>query len=358
MRSTVACRTTRLRRVSYARPPRSSRVWLGRGPACCILALVAGWVQPARAAELELSEPALCTSVDELSFRVSRAIAQPFERVSGPHFAVAIRQDAQGVHARLEISATGAAGGAGSSAERLLNAANCDEMADALALAIALALGSSVAAPEPSAPATLEPPTPTPPPVLASPPDSMPSPAVQGSDEPGPRLSLELAALADTGSLPGAGLGASLGVGLRWPLLELRAHGLWLPARHAQVDAADPASPGADLSLLAGAVLACTALSEARLIDVSACAGAELGRISGEGDRVSTPHTERRLWAAARVDLAGRWALPGSPLGLELLVTMAAPLLRDEFVLKDIGTVHQPPNVVGRAALGLAWQFE
>ncbi|MEY2935883.1 MAG: hypothetical protein RL033_6632, partial [Pseudomonadota bacterium] len=189
-------------------------------------------------------------------------------------------------------------------------------------------------------------------------PDAVSPPAEATPGPPGPQLGLVLSALADSGSLPGAGFGGALGVRFGWPLLELRAQGLLLPARHAQLDPADAASVGADLGLAAGALLACTPLSEARFIDVSACGGAELGRLWGKGTRVATPHEQQRLWAAARLDLVGRWPLPGAPLGLELVVSLAAPLLRDEFVLKNIGTVHEPPNVAGRAALGLNWQFE
>lgn len=327
----------------------------------CALALVLG-ASPARqagAAELQLAEGALCTSVDELSFRVSRAIAQPFEQVSGPHFAVDIRQDSQGFHARLEISSGGSGGGATASrsAQRLLNGASCDQITDALALAMALAIGSRAETPAASVPPASEPALPSP--GQPSPqPDAVSPTEAAKQGPPGPRLGLELSALADSGSLPGAGLGAALGVRLGWPVLELRAQGLLLPERHAQIDEANAASPGADLGLVAGALLACTPLSGAKLIDVAACAGAELGRLSGRGTRVPTPHEQQRLWAAARLDLAGRWPLPGVPLGLELVVSLVAPLLRDEFVLKDIGTVHQPPNVAGRAALGLNWQFE
>ena len=89
----------------------------------------------------------------------------------------------------------------------------------------------------------------------------------------------------------------------------------------------------------------------------AAAVGGELGQLTGTGTRVPVPHERHRPWAAARLDLAARWPLPSLPLGLELMVTLAAPLLRDDFVLKDLGTVYHPPNVLGRAGLGLGWEF-
>jgi hypothetical protein len=112
----------------------------------------AAWLSPtpALAVELQLEQPAPCSSADELAFRVSRALGQPMERVAGPQLAVQVRQDRRGFHARLEIAAAGAS----SPGLRQLDAASCEELTEALAIAIAIAIGSS--APTPSAPAAHE----------------------------------------------------------------------------------------------------------------------------------------------------------------------------------------------------------
>jgi hypothetical protein len=39
-------------------------------------------------------------------------------------------------------------------------------------------------------------------------------------------------------------------------------------------------------------------------------------------------------------------------------VAAAAPLKRDAFTLRDVGTVYQPPNVVGRVGLGFDLGFD
>jgi hypothetical protein len=319
------------------------------------VAAAAAWLSPtpAIAAELRLEQPAPCTSVAELSFRVSQALGQPLERVHGPAFVVQVRQDARSFHARLEISAAGSS----SSGLRQLDAASCEELNDALALAIAIALGSSASA---AAPAAEDPTTPAPdsPPAQPHPPSDANITLRARNASPAPlHAALGAALIADTGSLPSAGFGAELGARLAGSLFELQARGLFLPARQAKIEPSDPASPGAELSLLAGALLGCVPLSHG-VVQVAACAGAEVGQLAGRGTHVATPHERHALWSAARLDLTARKPLPGVPLALELGFTAAAPLLRDDFILKDIGTVHRPANVVGRAGLGLAWFFE
>ncbi|HKO90770.1 MAG TPA: hypothetical protein VJU61_06450 [Polyangiaceae bacterium] len=317
-----------------------------------LFGLLVSYAGSAAAAGVTLAEPALCTTAEELAFRVSRALGQPVASVAGPEFAVRIRSARAGFAAQLETGATAS----GPARERSFSAANCEELTDSVALAIALALGSS--APEPPAPQ--EPATeaaPPPPPA----PDEGPSeaPASDASDASGPHVGVLGWMVADTGSLPGVGLGVSAGAGLAWSMFELRAVGLFLPAREGHPDGADENSPGAELSLLAGSVLACAPLSDpARRLQVLACAGWELGQLSGEGTQVATPHESSTLWSAARLDLGAGWLIPGSPLALELLVSVLAPLTRDEFILKDIGAVHQPASVVARAGLGLGWSWQ
>ena len=59
-----------------------------------------------------------------------------------------------------------------------------------------------------------------------------------------------------------------------------------------------------------------------------------------------------------RVDLAGHWLLPDTPLALTVLATAAAPLTRDDFIIKDVGSVHRPANVVGRLGVGLMLELD
>jgi len=281
---------------------------------------------------------------------VERALGRPLAGVSGARFLVHVQPAKPGVRAELEILEDGAAAPRGF---RSLAANTCDELTQQIALAIALALGEHTA--EPAA----TPPVPArPPPVPAL--DEARSAAASGAEsEPdaggrGPGLAGSAWVIGDTGTLPSMGWGLGLGVELGWPGVELRALGTLLPEREGTIDASDPSAPGARIGLLAGGLLACLPLTRhLAALDLSGCAGGELGALSGDGTGVSTPYHQRTVWAAARIDVVARWALPQTALAIEGLVTAAAPLTRDEFVLKDIGSVHRPESVLGRAALGV-----
>jgi hypothetical protein len=169
-----------------------------------------------------------------------------------------------------------------------------------------------------------------------------------------PTVSALVAVVGDTGSLPAVGLGPALGIDVAWTGLELRALGLLLPSTQGSIDADDPTSPGADIQLVTGAALVCIPLAtNATALVIAACAGGEVGRLSGRGTRVDRPYSSAAWWWAARADVAARWTLPVEALAIELVLTAAAPLSREEFVLRDIGSVHQPANVIARASLGL-----
>jgi hypothetical protein len=232
--------------------------------------VLAAFPSLARAAELELNDPTSCTSLDELSFRVSRALGQPLERVDGRRFTVDIRRKDRGFHAQLTTSGSGARG---APALRQLNAASCDELVDALALAIALASSAQVAPGDPvPSPSRVETPVvEAPSPSVDAPRASSDKPSDAPADAPGSsvRAGVTLTALADTGSLPGAGFGGAATAQLGFRSIELRAQALLLPDREAVIDANAHGSPGGRLSLIAGALSICTPLWDARFVEVS-----------------------------------------------------------------------------------------
>ncbi len=337
--------------------------------ATCALAVGAsGYSLPAAAAELSLAEPAACTSRDELVFVVERRLGHSLAEAGGQRFVAHVQTASRGFAARLDVSGEdGAASG-----QRSLAEATCDDLVQALALAIALAVGSRPDAAEsatPRAPSTDPGSLPSTEPGPGEAPRPTSSEAAEHAlDEVGPTLDTPesgpgFAALtwmvADTGSLPAAGLGVAAGAELAWSGFSLRVVGLLLPGKEGSVDPTDPASPGADIGLASGSLLGCLPIATGqRKIQLDACGGWEVGQLSGQGTGVQNPHRNGTLWSAARLDLSGRWVLLESGLGVELLVSAAAPLTRDEFVLKDIGSVYRPANVVGRAGLGLSWNLD
>jgi hypothetical protein len=145
-----------------------------------------------------------------------------------------------------------------------------------------------------------------------------------------------------------------------WRALQVRVLGTLLFEQQVQIGGAPSPAPGAELQLVTGSLLACTApigQLRARLASV-ACLGGELGQLAGRGTDISSPRRRSALWAAPRVELGGFWAVPESSLRVGVIATVAVPLNRDEFVLSGIGTVHRPPNVVGRLSLGVGLGFD
>jgi hypothetical protein len=161
--------------------------------------------------------------------------------------------------------------------------------------------------------------------------------------------------IGDTGTLPGVGLGIGVGAVLGWRSVELRALGTLLPEREGSLRTSDSSPPGASIGLLAASLLACVpVVVQPSALALAACAGWELGQLSGDGTHVAVPYHQRTLWSAARLDLGLRWPVPGTRLALEGLVTALAPFTRDDFILKDLGTVHRPASVLGRLGVGVS----
>lgn len=306
------------------------------------------------AAELRLEQTTRCTSEEELSFDVQRAVGEPLESVAPLQFSIRIDESPDGYVARLEATSDGERAVSGA---RSLRAPSCRELTEALVLAMAIAIGAerdraeaaqAISAPE-ATPDLEGPPAPDP-----ERPSERPPSGPGGAAGPAATLAGSAWLVADTGTLPRPGIGLSGGVSLGWPSFELRALGTVLPERRGTLVASDASSPGASIGLLAGSLLACVPIAvKQSALELALCAGGELGQLSGSGTGVSTPHDRRALWAAARLDLAARWVVGDTPLALDLLVTAAAPLSRDEFILKDLGSVHRPASVIGRAGVGL-----
>jgi hypothetical protein len=312
--------------------------------------------------------PSECADTGEVVFRVERSLGAPLAEAAPLSFEVLLQRGASAYVARIRVATGSSAAGA---KERVLSADDCGKVADAVSVAIALALGQAASEEEaPDAAGTASAPeTAAPPPEVAAVSAPAPAPsavddgAADGAgDEPAvawvPSVSAWL--IGDAGSLPEPSLGAALGAELAWGRFTLRALGTLLFEQHATLESAAAPAPGADLDLLAGSLLACTSPfggAQGELASM-ACLGLEIGRLAGVGTDVADPRRGSALWAAPRLDLGARWLVPGSALRLSATLTAAAPLNRDEFALTGIGTVHQPPSIVGRLSLGVGVGFD
>jgi hypothetical protein len=341
--------------------------------------LLLPWLTPARAgaAELNFRGPDSCPDADEMRFRIERAIGTPLRRAAPLVFAVAVARAAQGYSARITIE-----GSTGSARQRALVAADCSRLADLVAVAVALALGAggsdeegqpgaSGASPAEldwalgaAAPAALEPSSSgrsgstgesaSSEAHAQAHPDSDRSSGVPAPAAWWPAFSLWF--LADTGSLPHVGTGLAAGVQLQSEHFQLSALGSLLFVQHQALQGSAEPAPGANLGLFTGALSACAAPwgSFGARLAAEGCLGWELGRLSGEGTNVLRPRSGAALWSAPRAEAGLSWALTSS-LRLGAGLTFAFPILRDDFVLNDLGLVHRPPAVVGRAAIGVGW---
>jgi len=324
--------------------------------------MLASVAWPARAAELTASGPSECADADELVFRVERNIGMPLAQAAPLSFDVAMEQTASGYAARIVVDA---AAPAAPHLTRELSAADCGKLVDAVSVAVALALGMAEPPPEAASPASEH---------TAAAADAAPSPSVvaasevsDGGDDTssaaangGLTPSIALSLLGDAGSLPNPSLGAALGAALGWRKLELRALGTLLFEQEKQLDSPRPPSPGAKLQLVTGGLLACTAPFGSLRASLSpfACLGAEVGELSGVGTGVASPRRGGTLWVAPLAQAGATWLVPHTALRLVLSLLAATPLTRDQFALRDIGTVHRPPSVVGRLSIGISIGFD
>lgn len=331
------------------------------GCASCLLAALT-FATTGLASDLSVRGPEACPDATELAFRVERALGVPLTESGSLRFGVVFateRAPAPGYAARLHVQRAGATS---SSTERVIRAHDCGRLGDAVGLAIALAIGAEQPSP-PASPGASD----------SAPPARFSSTATQASvsREASVARDHEVVAagdvhwlpvvqgflLADGGSLGSPGLGVGLGTELRGARLALRAQGALLFERHIASAAGEGA---AALSLMLGSLSGCVAPLGSLHSSFAAftCAGWELGRLQGEGEGVAQPRQGQQLWTAPRVDAGLTGAFPGSALRLALQLSVAAPLERDDFCLREQGCVYRAPGAVGRLSLGVELGFE
>jgi hypothetical protein len=319
------------------------------------------------AAEVDWRGPARCPDPDEVRFRIERAIGMPLSHAAPLRFDVRAQPVARGFMASIDVQASSGS----RTRQRALVAADCGQLAEMVTVAVALALGAALddseqleesrldalqgadaAAPSESSSAAVRDADAAPAPRDGAE-EIRPSEAAAAAWQPGVSFGL----VADAGSLPKPGAGALAGLSIGRELVELRASGSWLFEQHTSVDTRAGTRAGADLSLFVGALSACfvpLGSSEAS-IAARGCAGWELGRLAGEGTGIERPRRAAELWNAPRLDAGASFALGSGSLRFDAGFTLAVPLERKNFILEDVGSVHRPSALVGRASFGIEW---
>ena len=180
-----------------------------------------------------------------------------------------------------------------------------------------------------------------------------------GSDQVAVAWSLGVHGLVDIGTLPAAAPGFGLSAKIRrgWFSASLALQGL--PGQTRRY-AGHPSAAG-EFWLVAARPDACWAWGGAghqpsRLFDVSLCAAAEIGVLSGTGVGVSDPATDGSLWLAIGPSAGGGFEIWD---GLRLFAAgdLLLPLQRPAFDIAGVGTIHRPAVASLRLAMGLTLRF-
>ena len=322
----------------------SLNVWITAALGLAVL----GRALPANASEkaeftLSWQAPADCPSPGDVRAEVVRLLGGQVRLPAGRDF----KASAQVAHAQtwsvsIETELAGRAG------RRAIDAASCQDLADATAMVLALAIDPNIAA---TLPARSQLPTPT------------SSPLVPAGAQPAPQkrsplvdFLFGLQATGSQGTLPSVdvGVGGSVGLVARRYRVEIRAaYGL---RRDQIAKAATPADAYGRFNFLAGTLVGCFNLGQETLA-FGPCADVEVGVASAQGFGVSDSYLVHRTWLAvgaggyAVISLGRHWSVP---LHLDVL----APVQRPEFVFNNVpDRVFQAPAVGVRASVGIELRF-
>lgn len=313
-------------------------------------------ITPTQATELVWSAPDSCPNRQEVELEIERLLRAPLTQFGEGFLDAHVRSTDPGYVARLELSSNDPAQ---PRAVRAFRAETCNELVDVIALSIALSLGlsdtpGSVLPPE-RASANQPLSTVTRPAPLPQNDESKQEPTPQGTR---PGSALFFALTGDTGSLPGPTVGLAMGIELSWSAAHLRLFGTWFAPQRKAVNVAISESIGAEINLMTASLQACSSVSAPHAsLPLSVCGGLELGQLAGHGIGISTPRTSRSQWAALRFDLETHFQPQASSFRYFAGVGMVAPLVRDVFILRNVGTVYQAGSLVGRAHLGAFLPF-
>lgn len=245
--------------------------------------------------------------------------------------------------------------------ERRFEGNSCQSVIEAAALTLALMLNPEVevshglaADEEPASSALSGAARPAPPSAQterSSQPGPAPPPRREGAASP-TQLRGTLAALAgvQAGTLPRASpeLSAALGVSTRTLGGVLAAS--YVPAQDVRLSGQDA---GGRLWAVSANLLGCWSTLAREGGGLGPCAGIEISRVQGRGLGVDEPNDGAIVWASAVVGLSAHLRLTTS---FELRAGLWGlfPIERPEVFLDDIGQVHQPGRLTGRAQAGLA----
>jgi len=283
--------------------------------------------------------PAGCPSRDEVNAEIARLLGGTIRVPQGGDIkarAVVSRGLTWALAMETEL--------AGRPGRRSIEAASCQDLADATALIIALMIDPDAVAAHATQPRPVAPPPPA---------ETAPAPQQR------PRTMQYLVgihAAGSQGTLPSVDVGLGGGIGLAGRLWRVELRGTYGLRRDQKAMA--PAPPGAygQFNFAAAALAGCFNLGREGLA-FGPCADAELGVVSAKGVNVSQSLPADTTWLALGGGVYAAVSL-GHHLSLPLHLDVLAPLRRSEFVVKGVpGRVFQAPVVGGRISVGIELHF-
>ncbi len=329
-----------------------------RALGACVLTLVArpADAEPSRA-QLNWTAPEGCPGAELVQQRIERILNRPMDLAEGETLSVSAvvtpASETQPWSVTLESD------NGQRRASRTLQAASCDELANATALFVAILIEPDIENPD-SPLADAAPPAKAPAPPPPSPPDR---PTIDRGAQPAQRVEEASAARWAIGGVVGSqsGLVPSWAFGLgahgafSWKFLRTSAGlSFWLPVRET-VDEAE--TQGAELQLSAANAELCFRIETPTLIP-ALCSGGELALLRGKGFGPGVqPQSSSALFGSLT---AGGALLIRTSTELSLLLDVDAllPLGERQFVLagSDPALVHEP-SAGFRLSCGAEWSL-
>ena len=303
------------------------------GNACPVRASEAG------ALTFSWQAPAGCPSRDDLRAKIARLLGGDIRVPQGGDIkARAVVAHGQTWSLAIETELAGRPG------RRSIEAASCQDLADATALIIALMIDPNAVA----ARATQPKPVPATPPAETGPAPQKERRAMQ--------YLLGIHGAGSYGTLPSVDVGLGGGIGLAGRRWRVELRGTYGLRRDQKAMAAAPPGAYGQFNLTAAALAACFNFRWGGLV-LGPCADAELGVVSAKGVNVSESFPAQTLWSAL-----GAGAYAAIPLGphfsLPLHVDVLAPLRRTEYVVKNVPSrVFKAPAVGVRLSTGIELHF-
>jgi hypothetical protein len=312
-----------------------------RCPIACASLLLAGsalappCLAQGSSVEIEWTAPDACPDRADVVRRVEIYLGRPPAPSESLSFRADVRQSDDG-HFRATLKSRWTGG----SAERSFDGIDCVKIARATALIIAMAIDPiDVAEAVTEQKAEVRPSD-----------EARPAPTVHdGGDL---HFGFGIRTTVDAGSLPLPTIGGGPVASLRGGPWELDlAAAAWIPRR---TSGAEERGAGGEISLMTGELRGCREIVPAALT-VSLCLGGEVGVTDGIAFGILSPRHPRSPWVAPLLGFGVRPRL-ASGVWAWMSFDAAVPLIRPDYYIEGMGSVHRPWPIVARASMGVEIQ--